>query len=109
MLGGVILVQQVEAHGLQPFLLGRWVSVHPLGVIIAIATGVLVGGIPGALVAVPLAAALNAVVHHLSSGAAPSEAPVGDTAEDVGPVEGATGEEGHLEQAPDPHQEATDD
>ena len=70
MLGGVILVQQVEAHGLQPFLLGRWVSVHPLGVIVAIATGVLVAGIAGALVAVPLAAALNAVVQHLASGTA---------------------------------------
>src|SRR5680860_699009 len=30
MLGGVILVQQIEAHVLQPFLLGRFVSVHPL-------------------------------------------------------------------------------
>ncbi|MFI2707112.1 AI-2E family transporter, partial [Nocardioides sp. CER28] len=68
MLGGVILVQQVEAHGLQPFLLGRWVSVHPLAVIVAIATGVLVAGIAGALVAVPLAAALNAVVQHLAAG-----------------------------------------
>ena len=87
MLGGVILVQQVEAHGLQPFLLGRWVSLHPLGVIVAIASGVLVAGIAGALVAVPLAAAVNAVVQHLASGAAPSEAPVGDTAQDVGPVE----------------------
>ena len=67
MLGGVILVQQLEAHGLQPFLLGRWVSVHPLGVIIAIAVGILVAGIAGALVAVPFAAALNAVVQHLAS------------------------------------------
>ena len=37
MLGGVIAVQQIEAHVLQPFLLGRFVSVHPLGVIVAIA------------------------------------------------------------------------
>lgn len=67
MLGGVILVQQIEAHVLQPFLMGRFVSVHPLGVILAIAAGVLVAGIPGALVAVPLAAALNAVVQHLAA------------------------------------------
>jgi len=51
---------------LQPFLLGRLVSLHPLGVIIAIAAGVLVAGIAGALVAVPLVAALNAVVLHLA-------------------------------------------
>lgn len=66
MLGGVVLVQQIEAHVLQPFLLGRLVSVHPLGVIVAIAMGVLVAGIAGALVAVPLVAAVNAVVLHLA-------------------------------------------
>ena len=36
MLGGVILVQQIEGHVLQPFLMGRFVSLHPLGVIVAI-------------------------------------------------------------------------
>ncbi|WP_460843535.1 AI-2E family transporter [Nocardioides marmoraquaticus] len=67
----VVLVQQVEAHVLQPFLMGRFVSVHPLGVIVAIAMGVLVAGIVGALVAVPLAASVNAVVHHLSGSSRP--------------------------------------
>ena len=66
MLGGVILVQQIEGHILQPFLMGRWVSLHPLGVIVAIAIGVIVAGIAGALVAVPLAAVTNAVVQHLA-------------------------------------------
>lgn len=67
MLAGVVLVQQIEAHVLQPFLMGRFVSVHPLGVILAIAAGIVVGGIAGALIAVPLAAALNAVAQHLAS------------------------------------------
>jgi predicted PurR-regulated permease PerM len=67
MLGAVVLVQQIEAHVLQPFLMGRFVSVHPLGVILAIAAGVIVAGIVGALVAVPLAATINAVVQHLAS------------------------------------------
>jgi putative heme transporter len=67
MLAGVIAVQQLEGHVLQPFLMGRFVSLHPLGVIVAIGCGVLVAGIAGALVAVPLAAAGNAVVQHLSS------------------------------------------
>ncbi len=66
MLGGVVLVQQIEGHVLQPFLMGRFVSLHPLGVIIAIGCGVLVAGVAGALVAVPLAAAGNAVVQHLA-------------------------------------------
>jgi putative heme transporter len=82
MLGGVILVQQLEAHGLQPFLLGRWVSVHPLAVIVAIATGVLVAGVAGALVAVPLAAAGNAVVQHLAAETAVGSDPADELAED---------------------------
>ncbi|MFS3127973.1 AI-2E family transporter [Nocardioides sp. Bht2] len=67
MLLGVILVQQIEGHVLQPFLMGRFVSVHPLAVIVAIACGVIVAGVAGALVAVPLAAVLNAVVQHLAA------------------------------------------
>ena len=82
MLGGVILVQQIEGHVLQPFLMGRWVSVHPLGVIVAIGCGVLVAGVPGALVAVPLAAAVNAVVQHLSTFTAPGDDPEQGLAED---------------------------
>ncbi len=68
MLGGVIAVQQLESHVLQPFLLGRAVRVHPLAVILGIAAGVVVAGILGALIAVPLVAVLNAVGHHLLDG-----------------------------------------
>lgn len=66
MLGAVILVQQLESHVLQPFLLGRAVSVHPLAVILGIAAGIIIAGIIGALLAVPLIASLNAVAHHLA-------------------------------------------
>lgn len=82
MLIGVIVIQQVEGHVLQPFLMGRWVSVHPLAVIFAIATGVLVAGIVGALVAVPLAAALNAVGQHLAAYTDPGADPVEELDED---------------------------
>ncbi len=82
MLAVVIGVQQVEGHVLQPFLMGRWVSVHPLGVILAIGAGVLVAGVAGALVAVPLAAALNAVVQHLATFTAPGDDPVEALEED---------------------------
>ena len=77
MLGAVVLVQQIESHVLQPFLMGRFVSIHPLGVIVAIAAGILLAGIPGALVAVPFAAAANAVVQHLASETAVGEDPRG--------------------------------
>jgi putative heme transporter len=62
MLGVVLVVQQIESHGLQPFLMGRAVRVHPLAVILAIAAGATVGGIVGALFAVPLIAVGNTVV-----------------------------------------------
>jgi len=78
----LIGVQQLEGHVLQPFLLGRWVQLHPLGVILAIAGGVLVAGVVGALVAVPLAAAGNAVVLHL---AALSQMPVEEAVEELDP------------------------
>lgn len=73
MLLGVIAVQQIEGHGLQPFVMGRLVSIHPLGVIVSIAVGVLVAGVPGALVAVPLVAVVNAVVLHLANEGDPDD------------------------------------
>jgi predicted PurR-regulated permease PerM len=62
---GVIAVQQLEGHVLQPLIMGRAVSVHPLAVIVAIATGVVLAGIIGALVAVPLVAVFNTGIRHL--------------------------------------------
>ena len=66
LLGVVLLVQQVEGHVLQPLLLGRAVKVHPLAVVLAIATGVLLAGIVGALVAVPIVAVANTVASYLT-------------------------------------------
>ena len=66
MLLAVIGVQQLESNVLQPFLMGRFVSVHPLAIIVAIGAGIAVSGIAGALVAVPLVASVNAVVRHLA-------------------------------------------
>lgn len=65
-LGVVILVNQLEAHVLQPFLLGRAVDVHPLAVILAIATGATLAGILGALFAVPIAAVANTMITSLA-------------------------------------------
>jgi len=62
----VIAVQQLEAHVLQPVLLGRAVNLHPLAVAVSIATGVIVGGIVGALLAVPTAACVNAAGRYLA-------------------------------------------
>ncbi len=61
----VIGVQQLEGHVLQPLIMGRAVALHPLAVITAIATGGVLAGIMGALVAVPLVAVLNTGIRHL--------------------------------------------
>jgi len=66
MLGGVIAVQQLEGHVLQPFLMGRLVRVHPLAVVVVIAIGGLVAGLFGALIAVPLTAIINSVSTYLA-------------------------------------------
>lgn len=63
----VIGVQQLEGHVLQPVIMGRAVAIHPLAVIIAIATGVVLAGIIGALVSVPIVAVLNTAVRHLAA------------------------------------------
>jgi predicted PurR-regulated permease PerM len=82
----VIVVQQVEAHLLQPFLLGRAVAVHPLAVIFAIAAGVLLAGIVGALFAVPFVAVVNVVVSYLAGTDEEGEPPPGAVSEDHGPL-----------------------
>ncbi len=73
MLAVVLGVQQLESHVLQPLLLGKAVHVHPLAVIVAIATGTIIAGIIGALVAVPFAAVVNAVGKHLLEGESEEE------------------------------------
>ena len=61
----VIAVQQLEGHVLQPLVMGRAVSVHPLAVVLAIAAGGVLAGIVGALLAVPTVAFLNSAVRVL--------------------------------------------
>ena len=63
----VIAVQQLEGHVLQPLVMGRAVSVHPLAVVLAIATGGVLAGIVGALLAVPILAFLNSAVRVLAA------------------------------------------
>ena len=87
-LGAVIAVMQLESHVLQPLLLGRAVAVHPLAVIVAIGAGVVVAGIVGALVAVPMVAVLNTAIRYLTSHRreplpepAPADSPASDALE----------------------------
>ncbi len=66
MLAVFVAVMQLEGHILQPFLMGRAVSLHPLAVLFGIAVGSVVAGIVGALFVVPLMAFGNAFVRELA-------------------------------------------
>ena len=65
--GLIVAVQQLEAHVLQPLLMGRAVSIHPLAIVLAIATGGVLAGIVGALLAVPVLAFLNSAIRVLAA------------------------------------------
>ncbi len=69
MLAGVLLVQQIEGHVLQPLVMGAVVKVHPLAVVLAVGAGGFLAGIPGALFAVPIVATVNTMAAYVSSGA----------------------------------------
>lgn len=61
----VLLVQQLESNVLQPLVMGKAVSLHPLAVFLAVAGGSAVLGLVGAVFAVPLLAFVNAFVRGL--------------------------------------------
>ncbi|MFJ9574999.1 AI-2E family transporter [Streptomyces sp. NPDC101191] len=97
----VLIVQQIEGHVLQPFILGRAVRVHPLGVVLAVAAGGTVAGIGGAVVAVPLVAVLKTVVGRLRRTAAaggpapaPSSAPSPPASSPAAPPQDARSPDG---------------
>ena len=58
----LIIYQQVENNVLQPFIFKRTVNVHPLAVILGILAGSALLGVVGALVAIPVVAALQIVL-----------------------------------------------
>lgn len=55
----LVFVMTFEGHVLQPFVLGRSVKLHPAAVILAIAFGLMLAGLVGGLLAVPLVAFLD--------------------------------------------------
>ncbi len=90
MLAGVLLVHLLEAHVLQPLLVGGAVRVHPLAVVVGVAAGTGLAGVAGALFAVPLIAVTNAMVSAMlrhgtgsaesPTAAAPMGTPIADAA-----------------------------
>jgi predicted PurR-regulated permease PerM len=60
--GVVLAVQQLEGNVLEPLLMSRSVRLHPVAVLVAIAVGVEIAGIVGALFSVPLLATIRAAL-----------------------------------------------
>ena len=71
----LILYQQVENNLIQPFVYGKAVQIHPLVVIVAILIGAALLGVLGALIAIPAAAAIQAVVRDYWRYKHPEQAP----------------------------------
>jgi predicted PurR-regulated permease PerM len=66
-----IIVQQVEGNLLQPLILERAVRLHPLVTVWAVGAGLVVGGILGAFLAVPLVAIAVGIGSHFRAKEAP--------------------------------------
>jgi predicted PurR-regulated permease PerM len=64
----VLGVQQIEGQILQPLVMGAAVKIHPLAVVLAVAGGGYLAGLPGVLFAVPVVAFVNVVVSYLARG-----------------------------------------
>ncbi len=73
---GIALIGQFEGHILQPLVMGRQVSLHPVVVAVAVTAGTLVAGILGAVIVIPLVAvvwAVYSVLHDKDQPVSPEE------------------------------------
>lgn len=61
----LVIDNQIESHVLQPFVVGRYVRVHPLAVVLGLTVGGIILGIFGAIIAVPLIGCINAATRSL--------------------------------------------
>ena len=79
-----VAVQQIEGNLLQPLILERAVRLHALVTVLAVSAGLLVGGLLGAFIAVPLVAiAVGVGSHYRQANAPSSESP--SASEEPGP------------------------
>ncbi|MCL3861926.1 AI-2E family transporter [Actinotalea sp. K2] len=69
----IALIGQFEGHVLQPLVMGKQVSLHPVAVALAVTGGTLVAGILGAVISVPLVAVAWAVFSRLRRTDPPTE------------------------------------
>jgi predicted PurR-regulated permease PerM len=64
----LVVEDQLEGHLFQPQVVGRVIRLHPLAVILSLAVGGVLAGIPGAVVAVPVVAVITRALPELRRG-----------------------------------------
>ncbi|MDN4475609.1 AI-2E family transporter [Demequina sp. SYSU T00192] len=75
MLAIVLAVQQIEGNVLYPWLFGKAASLHPLVILLSVATGTLLLGLVGAVIAVPIVSFFYAFARSLHSQMSAEEPP----------------------------------
>jgi putative heme transporter len=61
----IALIGQFEGHVLHPLVMSRAVNLHPVVVVVSVVSGAILGGIVGAIIAVPVVSTTWAVVKYL--------------------------------------------
>lgn len=69
----IVLIGQFEGNVLQPLIMGRQVSIHPVAVALSVAAGTITAGVVGAIVAVPVVSVAWAVFSRLRDKQPPPE------------------------------------
>ena len=68
----IVLIGQFEGHVLHPLVMSRAANLHPLVVVISVASGAVLGGVIGAVVAVPLVSTSWGVIGYLRQQPSPA-------------------------------------
>jgi predicted PurR-regulated permease PerM len=62
-----VVINQLEGDVLQPLVMGRSLNLHPVAILVALTAGGILAGVPGAFLAVPVAAVAATVGNYLKS------------------------------------------
>jgi predicted PurR-regulated permease PerM len=90
-IGYALVIQQIESNVLVPRVMGRTVGISSLTVLLGILVGGALAGLPGAFLAVPLAAALQVILAHTLRTEDPSQAEEHDDPVDRAQHQGTPG------------------
>ncbi|HWC27644.1 MAG TPA: AI-2E family transporter, partial [Solirubrobacteraceae bacterium] len=61
----ITAIQQLEGDLLYPIVVGQAISLHPVAILLVLTAGTVIAGLAGALLAVPIAAAIWAAIDQL--------------------------------------------